>query len=97
MTRAKQAQPGAKTAGKTAAQRAPTQQSTPRKRHTVADDVSPLLLSVDEAAAKIRISRAQMYRIMAMGKIETCWVGYLRRIHVQALEEFISSLPRRRL
>lgn len=65
-----------------------------KRRHTLEVDLSPLLLSVEEAAAKIRVSRAQMYRIVAAGKIETCKVGYLRRITVQALEGYVASLPR---
>lgn len=73
-----------------------SRQGAPKRRHSLADDISPLLLSVEEAAAKIRISRAQMYRIIALGQIETCKVGYLRRIKLSALEEYIAALPRQR-
>ena len=85
--------PAAKKAVKKAAAKA-SRRGAPKKRHSLADDISPLLLSVEEAAIKIRISRAQMYRIIARGEIETCKVGYLRRIDVSALEEYVAALPR---
>lgn len=91
MTGGKRRQPGAKRVGvKT------TRQGEPKRRHSLIDDISPLLITVEEAAAKIRISRAQMYRIIAQGQIETCRVGYLRRINLSALEEYIAALPRQR-
>ena len=101
MTGPQRGQPAAQKATQKATQQA-TQQAAAKvsrrgaakKRRSLADDISPLLLSVEEAAIKIRISRAQMYRIIARGEIETRKVGYLRRINLSALEAYIAALPR---
>jgi len=52
-----------------------------------------LLLTIPEACAELRISRAQFY-ILAnkQGAIETVHIGKLRRVPRQALEQYVDGL-----
>jgi excisionase family DNA binding protein len=51
-----------------------------------------LLLSVEEAAARLGISRAYMWRLVSGGDVESMHVGRLRRIEPEALARYIARI-----
>ena len=50
-----------------------------------------LLLTPEEAADRLAISRTQVYALMKAKKIRSVKIGKARRISVAALEEFVAS------
>jgi excisionase family DNA binding protein len=52
----------------------------------------PLLLTVPEAAATLRISRAQAYNLIARGELESVHIGASRRVPAAALSAFVEQL-----
>ena len=50
-----------------------------------------ILLTVDEAADRLRIGRSKMYELLADGHIASIHVGRLRRIEPQALLDYVHS------
>lgn len=53
---------------------------------------APVLLTVEEAAERLRIGRTSMYRLVASGAIETVTVGRLRRVPIECLTEYVKHL-----
>jgi excisionase family DNA binding protein len=53
---------------------------------------SPILLTVEEAADRLRIGRTSMYRLVTSGAIETVTVGRLRRVPAECITEYVSRL-----
>lgn len=53
---------------------------------------SPLLLKVDDAAHRLNISRAQIYRLMAAGELRSVSIGTARRVPAAALDEYVARL-----
>ncbi|MER5326185.1 helix-turn-helix domain-containing protein [Streptosporangium roseum] len=51
-----------------------------------------LLLTVDEAAEALAISRAKLYQLMASGAVVYVRIDRSRRIPVSALEAFVTAL-----
>jgi excisionase family DNA binding protein len=51
-----------------------------------------LLLTVEEAAQRLRIGRTSMYRLVSTGAIETVTVGRLRRVPAECLAEYVARL-----
>ncbi|MFI6798414.1 helix-turn-helix domain-containing protein [Streptosporangium canum] len=51
-----------------------------------------LLLTVDEAAEALAISRAKLYQLMASGAVTYVRIDRSRRIPVSALEAFVTAL-----
>ena len=54
--------------------------------------VTRFLLSVDEAAQSLHISRVGIYRLLKRGELRSVKVGGLRRISVTALEAYVQKL-----
>ena len=50
-----------------------------------------MLLSVEEAAERLSISRAQMWRLISRGEVSSLHVGRLRRVEPEALAVYISG------
>jgi len=48
-----------------------------------------LLLTVSEAAQQLGIGRSLLYELLADGQVESIHVGRLRRIPIDALDDFI--------
>jgi excisionase family DNA binding protein len=46
-----------------------------------------ILLTVEEAAVRLRIGRTSMYRLVATGAVESVTVGRLRRVPVECLAD----------
>jgi excisionase family DNA binding protein len=64
-----------------------------------AETVSPaepepagLLLSVDEAAERLRLGRTFVYRLIMSGELESVKVGRLRRVPSECLPEYVAAL-----
>lgn len=55
-----------------------------------------LLLTVDEAAAELRISRAQVYNLMADGHLPYVKIGRLRRLRRATIEAYIEHLAQQK-
>ncbi|MEU7990526.1 helix-turn-helix domain-containing protein [Streptosporangium canum] len=51
-----------------------------------------LLLTVDEAAEALAISRAKLYQLMASGAVAYIRIDRSRRVPVSALEAFVAAL-----
>jgi len=50
-----------------------------------------LLLKPEDAAAKLGVSRREIYRLIAAGRIRSVKIGKLRRISQRALEDFVEK------
>ena len=50
----------------------------------------PLLLTVPEAAERLRLSRATVYSFIYAGTLESVKLGRARRVPIAAVEELIS-------
>ncbi len=51
-----------------------------------------IVLTVEEAAERLGIGRTMVYALVRSGDIESIAIGRLRRIPVDALEEFVERL-----
>jgi excisionase family DNA binding protein len=51
--------------------------------------VDKLLLTPEEAAEALSISRSKLYELLAEGQIESIRIGSSRRIPVRGLDEFV--------
>jgi excisionase family DNA binding protein len=65
----------------------------PERHSTRSDGQSDqrLLLTVSEAAQRLRIGRSLLYELITEGKIESIHVGRLRRIPPEALDAYIDG------
>jgi excisionase family DNA binding protein len=58
-----------------------------------------ILLTIEEAAERLRIGRTLMYALVTAGEVESVRIGRLRRIPADALEQYVARLrgiPRQR-
>jgi excisionase family DNA binding protein len=53
---------------------------------------NPVLLRVEEAAQRLGVSRAQMYRLIAAGEVASVKIGSSRRVPTRCLDEFVDRL-----
>ncbi|MCM2420204.1 excisionase family DNA-binding protein [Streptomyces sp. RKAG293] len=60
-----------------------------------AGDPPLVLLTVEEAARRLRIGRTTCFKLVQVGEIESVTVGRLRRVPIEALPAFVSALRRR--
>src|SRR5690348_1406866 len=51
-----------------------------------------VLLTVVEAAKRLRIGRTKMYSLITSGAVKTVTIGALRRVPVEALPEYVARL-----
>jgi excisionase family DNA binding protein len=51
-----------------------------------------MLLRVEDAAHRIQVSRAQMYRLIASGEVGSVKIGASRRVPIRCLNEFVDRL-----
>jgi excisionase family DNA binding protein len=61
-----------------------------RKRRKIV--LSPLLLSVTQAAEALAIGRTKIHELLATGALESVKLGRSRKIPVAALEEYVARL-----
>ncbi len=55
-----------------------------------------LLLTVEEAARRLRLGRTLVYRLISSGELESVKVGRLRRVPAECLPEYVATLRRTR-
>jgi excisionase family DNA binding protein len=55
-----------------------------------------LLLTVEEAARRLRIGRTLVYQLISSGELESVKVGRLRRVPAESLPEYVATLRRTR-
>jgi excisionase family DNA binding protein len=53
-----------------------------------------LLLTVEEAARRLRIGRTLVYQLISSGKLESVKVGRLRRVPAECLPAYVTTLRR---
>ncbi|WP_328340649.1 excisionase family DNA-binding protein [Streptomyces violaceus] len=58
-------------------------------------DPSLMLLTVEEAARRLRIGRTTCFRLVLAGEIESVTVGRLRRIPADAVPAYVAKLRHR--
>jgi excisionase family DNA binding protein len=51
-----------------------------------------LLLTVEEAARKLRIGRTRMYDLVTSGAVGSVFIGRLRRVPIECLTEYVTNL-----
>ncbi|MEU9832279.1 helix-turn-helix domain-containing protein [Streptosporangium sp. NPDC048047] len=54
--------------------------------------MTPLLLTVSEAAAALAISRSKLYELIASGAVASVRIDGSRRVPVSALHDYIARL-----
>ncbi|MFJ9345017.1 excisionase family DNA-binding protein [Streptomyces sp. NPDC101237] len=58
-------------------------------------DQSLVLLTVEEAARRLRIGRTTCFRLVLAGEIESVTVGRLRRVPADAVPAYVAKLRHR--
>jgi excisionase family DNA binding protein len=53
---------------------------------------APLLLSVEEGAAQLRIGRSRMFDLIRQGEVESVKLGGSRRIPYDSLKDYVKRL-----
>ncbi|WNI15715.1 excisionase family DNA-binding protein [Actinacidiphila sp. ITFR-21] len=61
---------------------------------TAADASELVLLTVEEAAYRLRIGRTTCYKLIRTGALASVTVGSLRRVPAEAVPECVAHLPR---
>ena len=56
------------------------------------DDPTLVLLTVEEAARRLRIGRTTCYGLIRSGELESVPVGRLRRVPADAVPEYVTRL-----
>lgn len=65
---------------------------TPTAEHSGDGRHEVLLLTVEEAARRLRLGRTLVYRLISSGELESVTVGRLRRVPAQCLAEYVATL-----
>lgn len=60
----------------------------------VGDDL-PLLLRVEDAARQLGVGRTLMFRLLKTGDVESVFIGSLRLVPAECLDEYVARLRRR--
>ena len=55
--------------------------------------IDPLLLTIEEAAQVLRLSRRFVYDLVMTGQIKSIKLGRSRRVPLKWLHDFVDSLP----
>jgi excisionase family DNA binding protein len=64
--------------------------------HSADGTPDELLLTVEEAARRLRIGRTLVYQLISSGELESVKVGRLRRVPAECLPEYVATLRRTR-
>ena len=55
-------------------------------------DVTPLVLTIEQAAQQLGIGRTLMYALVSSGEVESVTIGRLRRIPAECITEYVDRL-----
>ena len=69
---------------------------TPAPPEPGAAQKEELLLTVEEAAGRLRLGRTLTYRLISSGELESVKVGRSRRVPAECLSEYVATLRRKR-
>ena len=61
---------------------------------TATEEAPRLMLTVEEAARRLSVSRTTLYDLLQRGEIESVHIGSLRRVPVDCLEDFVTRCRR---
>lgn len=50
------------------------------------------LLTIEEAAQRLRIGRTTMYSLVSSGAVESVTIGRVRRVQTECLDDFVAAL-----
>ncbi|MFJ6212179.1 helix-turn-helix domain-containing protein [Streptomyces sp. NPDC092296] len=64
--------------------------AVPETRPT--DDPTLPVLTVEEAARRLRVGRTTMYALIRTGAVKTIPIGRLRRVPAEALTEYVQQI-----
>jgi excisionase family DNA binding protein len=53
---------------------------------------TPILLTVEEAARQLRIGRTRMYHLVTTGAVGSVFIGRLRRVPIECLNQYVKTL-----
>lgn len=56
------------------------------------DTDTALLLTVEEAARRLGIGRTMMFRLISTGAVKSVYIGRLRRIPAECLQDYVNGL-----
>ena len=56
------------------------------------DGEQHVLLKVEEAAKRLQVCRATMFKLIGSGEIESVQIGRLRRVRPSALDDYVNRL-----
>jgi len=65
---------------------------TAATENTSDDQPDELLLTVEDAARRLRLGRTLVYRLISSGQLESVTVGRLRRIPAECLADYVATL-----
>jgi excisionase family DNA binding protein len=57
--------------------------------------MEPLLLTVEETAQTLRISRNRVYDLIRLNQLKSVKLGASRRIPIQCLQDYVADLTQR--
>jgi excisionase family DNA binding protein len=55
----------------------------------------PLLLTVEDAAKRLRIGRTRMWHLVTEGTVESVLIGRSRRVPTECLRAYVAALRKR--
>ena len=61
---------------------------------TAVEEAPRLMLTIEEAARRLSVSRSTLYDLLQRGEIESVHIGSLRRVPVDCLEDFVARCRR---
>jgi excisionase family DNA binding protein len=64
--------------------------------HAAGGTPDGLLLTVEEAARRLRIGRTLVYQLISSGELKSVKVGRLRRVPAECLPAYVATLRRAR-
>ncbi|MYT19986.1 excisionase family DNA-binding protein [Streptomyces sp. SID7760] len=59
---------------------------------SLAEDPTLVLLTVEEAARRLRVGRTTCFHLIGSGQLESVPIGRLRRVPVAAVHEYVARL-----
>jgi excisionase family DNA binding protein len=54
--------------------------------------IDAVLLTVEEAAIRLRVGRTTMYALVSSGAVESVKVGRLRRVPIECVDAYVTEL-----